>query len=270
MTLFANGIDLSTLCYNVSSLTGRWTGPPRRGKDVDVPGRHGTVRSPRKKFTSGTVVLPMWVLGCDENGEVPSDARSQEVLYHNIDRLTRLFASDTVELVHYLPTGSVRRITGQVMDAIDLTSQAGGTRAEFAVSLVTASAFWEDVAAVAATRTGTGLWDVVPFSGATAPMDNLVVKFTGPATNPRLTNPSGVYLAYNAVLTGSQSVSIDCNTWLPTGTGITASVASVDHGGDPKWFVLEPGDPTPRVTASQTAGSTGVFTLSGRRKYLVG
>lgn len=270
MTLFANGIDLSTLCYNVSSLTGRWTGPPRRGKDIDVSGRHGTVRTPRKKFSAGTVVLPMWVLGCDGDGQVPADKRSQEVIYDNIDRLSRLFSSDTVELVHHLPTGSVRRITGQVMDALDLSSQAGGTRAEFAVTLVTSDAFWEDVDPVVATRTGTGLWDVVPFSGATAPMDDLVAKFTGPSTNPSLTSPSGVYVAYNAVLTGSQSVSINCELWTVVGTGFTASYSAVDHGGDPRWFVLEPGDPTPRVTASQTAGSTGVFSLSGRRKYLFG
>lgn len=277
MTLFANGVDLSSLCYNVASLTGRWTGPPRRGKDIDVPGRHGTVRSPRKKFSAGTVVLPMWVLGCTETGGVPPDASNQEVLYANIDKLTRLFSSNQVELVHQLPDGSLRRIVGQVMDALDLSSMAGGTRAEFAVSLVTAGAFWEDVDSIIATRSGTGLWDVVPFEGATAPMDDLVVKFTGPSTNPRITDnapvdssASGVYVAYNAVLTGSQSVAVDCKTWTVTGTGITAAYSAVDHGGDPRWFVMQPGDPTPRVTASQTAGSTGVFSISGRRKYLIG
>lgn len=270
MTLFANGVDLSTLCYNVSSLTGRLTVPPRRGKDIDVPGRNGAVRTPNKKFSAGSVVLPMWVIGLDESGEVSPGTTNQEVLYENIDRLTRLFSADSVQLIHRLPDGSERRITGQVMDAIDLSSQAGGTRAEFAVSLTTADAFWEDVSSVIATRTGTGLWDVLPFEGATAPMDDLIVKFTGPATNPRLTNPSGVYVAYNAVLTGSQTASIDCKAWTVAGTGITAAYSAVDHGGDPRWFVLEPGDPTPRVTASQTAGSTGVFVLSGRRKYLVG
>jgi hypothetical protein len=212
----------------------------------------------------------MWVVGANEDGSIPHNASSQEVVHDNIDRLTRLFSSDTVKLVHVLPDGSARQIVGQVMDAIDFSAMAGATRAEFGVTLTTAGAFWEDVDAVVATRTGTGAWDVLPFSGATAPMGDLVVKFTGPATNPRVTSPSGVYVAYNAILTGSQTVSVDSSAWSLSGTGITPSYSALDHGGDPRWFVMDPGDPVPKVTASQTAGSTGVFSLSGRRKYMVG
>jgi hypothetical protein len=270
VTLYANGVDLSNLAFNVASLSGRWTTPQRRGKDIDVSGRHGTIRTTGKKFTAGTVVLPMWVVGANEDGSIPHNVTSQEVVHDNIDRLTRLFSADTVKLVHVLPDGSSRQIVGQVIDAIDFSSMAGATRAEFGVTLTTAGAFWEDTDVVTATRTGTGVWDVLPFAGATAPMDDLIVKFTGPATNPRVTNPSGVYASYGAVLTGSQSISINCATWALVGTGITPSYSALDHGGDPRWFVMEPGVPVPKVTASQTAGSTGVFSLSGRRKYMVG
>jgi hypothetical protein len=139
---------------------------------------------------------------------------------------------------------------------------------EFGITLTCQSAFWEDVDQVTASKSGTGVWDVLPFQGATAPMDDLLVRFTAPATNPRLTNTKGVYVAYNAALTGSQWVEINSATWsVVGGGGLTASLAAVDHAGDARWFVLEPGDPTPQVTASQTAGSTGGFALTGRRKY---
>lgn len=269
MTLTANGVDLSTLAYNVESLTGRLSTPPRRGNDVDVPGRHGTIRSPGKKYTAGTVVLPMWVVGSDD-GWFPVGVDNQELLYKNIDTLTRVFGSDTIELIHTLPDNSTRRIVGQVLETIDFTSQAGGTRATFAVTLSTADPFWEDVLDTTAIKSGTGTWNVFEFFGATAPMDDLVIKFTGPCTNPRITNSSGVYVQYNAVLTGSQTISIDCSNWTLSGVGITPSYSSLVHIGDARWFILEPKDPEPVVTTSQTAGSTGVFTLIGRRKYLVG
>lgn len=270
MTLTANGIDLSTLAYNVASLTGRLTSPQRRGKDIEVPGRHGAIRTPGKKFAANTVVLPMWVIGTEEDGDVSNGVTNQELLHDNVDRLVRLFSTDTVELVYTPPGGTARRISGQVMEAIDFSSQAGGTRAEFAVALSVAGAFWEDVAQVVANKTGTGVWAVAEFTGATAPMDDTLIRFTAPATNPRLTSPSGVFVAYNAALSSSQWVEINCATWeVVGGSGLTASYSALDHGGDPRWFVMDPGDPVPQVTASQTAGSTGGFRITGRRKYMV-
>lgn len=261
--LTANGVELAAVVHNLTSLTGRWTTPPRRGGDILIPGRHGALRATGKKFGPGTVTLPMWV-----TGDTVAGTRA------NLDTLTRVFAADTVELVHTPPGGVARRVTGQVLDVVEFSALPGATSAQFSVSLTTAGAFWEDVATVTASKTGTsGTWEVTEFAGATAPMDDLKVKFTGPATNPRVTNPTGVYVAYNAALTGSQTVTIDCATWsFPAAdqVGITPTLSALAHGGDPRWFVLEPRDPNPQVTASQTAGTTGVFQLVGRRKYLIG
>lgn len=269
--MLANGFDLDTLAYNVASRSGRLQTAPRRGKDAEVSSRHGSIFTPGKKFTGATIPLKMWVVGADEQGLVPRDGTMRERFQANLDRLLRIFGSDTVELIDPMPDGSRRRIVGQVLDTIAPDVQAGGTRAEFAVSLTCAAAFWEDVEEVSAARSGTGVWDVVPFRGATAPMDDLTVRFTAPCTNPRFTNTKGVYVAYNAALSSSQWVQIDCATWSVTGGGgLTASLAAVDHGGDARWFVLEPGDPTPQVIASQTAGSTGGFALAGRRKHKTG
>lgn len=266
--MIANGIDLDTLAFNIRTRSGRSRTPPRRGKNVDVSGRSGTVWTPGKKHTSNTIVLPMWVIGADEEGRVPRDGTMRELFQANLDRLLRLFSADTVELLDPMPDGSVRRIVGQVLDVIDPDIQAGGTRAEFAVSLTTTEAYWADVNPVSASKTGTGRWEVVPFSGATAVMEDLALKFTGPSTNPKLTNPKGVFCGYNAVLTDSQSVIIDCAAWTVTGVGFTAAYSSLNKGGDARWFVLEPGDPVPVCTYSQTAGTTGTAALTGRRKFV--
>jgi hypothetical protein len=269
--VIANGVNLDTLAYNVASRTGRMTTPPRKGKNLDVPGRDGAIFTPGKRHAGNTVILPLWVVGANEDGEIPAYGNSRELCLDNLDRLRRLFTADTVTLVDEAPDGTRRTITGQVLDVIDPTSQAGGTRATFSVSLICAAAYWEDVDSLTASKTGTGVWDVAAFEGATARMSDLTVRFDGICTNPRLTSPSGIYVAYNAVLTGTQWVSINCGTWaITTGGGLTVSYqpgTGLDHGGDPRWFVLEPGDPTPRCTFSQTAGATGTARLTGRRKY---
>lgn len=269
--MFANGVDLDKLCYNVASRSGRLQTAPRRGKNVDVASRHGTVFTPGKKHTGAVIPLKLWVVGADELGRVPRDGTMRELFQANLDRLLNIFSADTVELIDPMPDGTRRRITGQVLDTISPEVQAGGTRAELGISLTCAAAFWEDVDPVSAYRSGTGIWDVVPFQGATAPMDDLVVRFTAPATNPRVTDSKGVWVAYNAALAGTQWVDIDCSNWtVAGGGGLVANIAAVDHAGDARWFVLTPGDPTPQVVTSQTAGSTGGFTLTGRRKHRAG
>lgn len=267
--MLVNGHDLNTLAYNVSSRAGRMQTAARRGKNLDIANRDGTVWTPGKKHTGLTVVVgPMWVIGADKEGRVPRDGTMRQLFQENYDQLMTIFGEDTLELVEPKPDGSRRRIVGQVLDTISPEVQAAGTRATFAVSVVCAAAFWEDTEQVTAYRSGTGLWEVLPFQGATAAMDDLVVRFTAPATNPRVTDAKGTWVAYNAALTGSQFVDINCRDWsVAGGGGLTASLAAVDHSGDARWFVMSPGHPTPQVTASQTAGSTGGFTLTGRRKY---
>jgi hypothetical protein len=271
--MIVNGVDLNTLAYNISTRTGRSRTPPRRGKNVQIASQHGDVQVPGKKYAGNSLVLPMWVIGADEDGNVPRDGSMRALMHHNLDRLLRIFGAPVVELLDPMPDGTVRRITGEVLDIIDPDIQAGGTRAQFSVTVQTWSAFWEDTSVVSAAKVGTGVWDVVAFEGATADMDDCIVEFIGPCTNPRLTSPSGIYVAYNAIFTGSQQMRINCADWSLDGTNMTESYipgTGLDHGGDARWFVLEPGDPTPQCTFSQTAGTTGTAKLTGRRKWLVG
>lgn len=269
--MIANGVSLDTLGYNVSSRGGRMQTAARKGKDADIAARHGTVHTPGKKHTGCTVVLPIWCVAANEDGHVPRDGTMRTLVQSHVDRLLGIFGDEQVELISPMPDGTHRRIVGQVLDSISPTVQAGGTRIELPISLSCAAAFWEDVDEVSAHRTGTGVWDLIPFQGANAPMDDLLARFEAPCTNPRFTNTKGVFVAYNAALSGTHWVEINCATWsVVGGGGHTASLAAVDHAGDARWFVLEPGDPTPQVVASQTAGATGGFGLTGRRKYRTG
>lgn len=268
-TLTANGVVLNTLAYNVGSLTGRLRTPGRRGADVQVPGRHGAIRTPRKRYAPGEVVLPMWVVGADEDGLVPTSGPGRDLLYQNVNLLSRIFGADTVELIHTLPDGSARRVVGEPFEAIDFTTMAGGSRAEFSVALSVAGAFWEDVDIVTTDRfDGMGSWPVAEFAGSTAVMDDLQVTFHGPANNPRVES-AGVWARYNEVLEAGQSITLDCAVWALSGSGVSVDYTLVEHAGDLRWWVMSPGDP-PVVEVSQTGVEEMGTTLSGRRKYMVG
>lgn len=267
-TLTANGVVLNTLAYNVSSLTGRLRVPVRRAANVTVPARHGALRTPRKPYEQGEITLPMWVVGADEDGLVPDSGPLRELLFTNVDMLSRVFGADTVELVHTLPDGSQRRALAETADVIDF-AMTGGSRAEFSVVLTVAGAFWEDVIPVSQSFSGQGTWQLTEFVGATAPMDDLTIRFNGPAPNPRITSGS-VWVQYSASLTAGQSVILNCVDWSLAGVGISPSQAAVSHGGAARWFELAPGETNPVAEVSQTGSGTMSTVLSGRRKYFVG
>lgn len=271
-TVTANGVTLNTLAYNIRTLTGRLRTPVRRGGNVIVPGRHGAIRTPGKRFSEGEVVLSMWVLGADVNGLVPASGPARARLLSNVDMLTRVFGAETVELTHTLPDGSTRRLLGEVSEAIDFTSMAGGSRAEFAVAIDVPGAFWQDTADTTASFTGSGTWSVAPFAGATAPMDELRVTFNG-GTNPRITS-GGVWVQYSAALAAGESITLDCATWeLTGGGGLVPDHSAVEHSGDARWFVLAPGQgasDVPEAVVSQTGTGAMSTDLAGRRKYLIG
>ncbi len=284
-TLTANGVVLNTLAYNVASLTGRLRVPPKRGGNVSVPGRHGALRVAHKPFDQNEIVLPMWVLGADVNGAVPAYGDPlRKLLFDNVDTLTRIFGSDAVELVHTLPDGSQRRVLGEVTEAIDFTSMAGGTRAEFAVTLVVPGAFWTDVSDQYWVSES-GLVDeqvltIPPFEGGTAPLDDGVYVVHGPGDNPELTaHATGAYVRYQGSLAVGEDWRVDAAAWTSVvGTDIgfggpgTNVIADTIHGGSARLLelpALAPGDPAIQIGV-QNFGAETQIEARGRRKYLIG
>lgn len=265
--LHVNGTVLNTLAWNVRTLTGRLRVPGRRGADVVVPGRHGAIRTPGKRYDTAEVVLAMWVVGADQDGLIPQDTTSRRLMAANIDKLAKLFGAGTVELVQTRPDGTLRRLEGEVTGVIDFTTMAGATRAEFAVTVRSWMAFWQDTVDVTADFTGEGAWPVNEFTAATAPCDELKLTLYGPSSNPRA-DSGGVWAQYNQVIPIGQDVTLDCKTWeLSGGGGLVPNHSLVAHSGDARWFVLAPGDP-PVVTLTDTSPNLVRARLVGRRNYL--
>jgi hypothetical protein len=270
--LTINGTVMNTLARNVSSLTGRLRVPGRRTKNLDVPGKHGKLYVPNKKFQAGMVTLPIWVAGCNDDGDIPGGSTARREFYKRVDELVTLFGVGTLlDIRHTLPDGSIRQTFGEVLDMFDFTTDAAPT-GKVTVVLELPDTFWQDVNTTTQSLVGTGATlNPTNFAGGSAPIEDMVYDFLGPWTNPGVTFADGSFFQYSAALAAGNVLKVDSGQWELTRTGGPAADYGVftHDGGDAVWgaFPANAGILTMRGTARTTSSS---LTLTGRRKYLVG
>ncbi len=280
-TLTVNGVLLNTYAKNIESLTGRLRVPGLRTDNIVVPARHGTLRTTRKFYDEGQIILPMWVKGCDDDGNIPTTAR--QMFYTNLDVLSKLFrpGDGMLEVLHTLPDATVRRCMAEVTEVIDnQVSGYGNPLGKFSVAMRVPSVFWEDAVVRSVDLLPTQNGPVPILDGATAPIEDAVFTITGPATNPKvealyngasLSTP--VYFQYSGTVAAGKTLAVDCGNWTLVGGGFSPDFSLFSHVGSARWMTIPPGPigsaPSIKITASSTSGATKV-NLSARRKFLVG
>lgn len=182
--------------------------------------------------------------------------------------------------------GEVRQCHVEVTEAIDMTSLAYGTLAEFNVALTVPASFWEDVSETITTVQGAagtteGTFLLTDLGGATAPMTDLFFEITpvsGTLTKFSLTDKAtGATFTYDGV---SQSkITIDSNLSAVVNNKGNSIVKYVTESGG---SVLLPLHPYWRAQGESITGhvdGTPVLewssivplrvTVTGRRKFLV-
>lgn len=272
-TLTVDGVVLNTLAKNIESLTGRLRAPALRTSNVIVPGRHGALYTPNKKFDQALITLPMWVVGSDDDGAIPGGSNARREFFKRVDELAELFKRPGLRDVRWTKAdGSVRQCFAEALDVMDFTTDAG-PRGLFSVNLTVPAAFWQDVSTLTQTfASATGASVVATsFAAATAPMEDLLWQLTGPWTSPRLTFADGSYVAYAAAIPAGQSLTIDSGNWeLTGGGGLTPDYTKLTHDGvDAYWAALPSDNQT--VTLSGTARTSATsLAATGRRKYVIG
>lgn len=280
--LTVDGVVLNTLAKNIDSLTGRLRVAGLRGENAQVPGRHGTIWSRTKVYDEGEITLPMWVAGCNDDGEIPSGQTSRKLFYTNLDKLTNLFGykNRLLDVRHRLPSGVWRQALCEVVESYDFTTDAVNPIGRFSVVLKVPEVFFRDVDTSTSVRAivSSGVLDLEEFVGATAPMEDMVFQITGPVTNFKMKAiESGVEMApevsfeYQAAIPAGQTLTVNSSTWTLTGGGgLVVDYSKAVHKGTPRYMVIMP-DALPRIAISGSA-VTGASELSitGRRKFLVG
>lgn len=281
-TLSVNGVVLNTLAKNITSLTGRLRAPALRTSNITVPGRHGTIHTPNKRYEEGEVVLPMWVRGTDDD----EASIGRDLFYQNVDTLTHLFrpGKGLLTVVHTLPDGSQRRCLAECTEAIDLTMTAGGAfpYATFSVALKVPSVFWEDVVPISFDMDSGFNGGVAQLSGTSAPIEDAIFTLQGPATSVMvearydggpLDDPT--YFTYSGNIGTGQSLIVDCGTWNLSSTGgLVVDYTKLFHTGSSRFLTIAPGPvgepPSLKVTMVNSVAGTSKVNLSARRKFLVG
>lgn len=278
--LTVNGLDLLSRVRGSRQLSALLATPAKRTPDVEVPGRHGRMRTPRKRYDAHEFTLPLIVEGRENDGSIPGDRDTRAAFQRRVDELVATFAAEQVELIHTRSDGTARRLWAEVIARVEPDRYNPGDLGQLGYKLSAVDPpFWTDLGDVTTSATSAGAaatWAAAEFGGATAPMDDLVVRFeatAGEVPNPRLAQgPASV--TYRATLPEGAWVELDCASW-----EIRAAGADVDYtapaktGGLPRYFELAPGpDPLtpPELSVSHTGTGTLTATLTGRRRFLVG
>jgi hypothetical protein len=275
-TLTVNGVVLNTLAKNIESLTGRLRTPGRRTTNVTVAARHGALRVANKLFAENVLALPMWVIGGDDNGRVPSGQTDRRLLRSNIDTLTRLFLGSTgpLDIRWTRPDGTVRQCFGDVLDAIDFTTETPDQLAKFGVTITMTDPFWYDLTNITQQLQANGANATFSsFAGATAPMERLRAKLIGPWNSPIVTFADGSWFAVDVNIPAAATVTINSDTWTLSSTGVTTILSNLRRsaGVTGRWLTIPPTVDGPVVSFSGSGRTTATqLELFGKRAYLVG
>lgn len=266
-TLLVNGIDIyECIQFMTPDVDGLISPPAKKTGNVDVPMRHGAVRTPHKRYDVATMPLTVWVKGTNPDGSIPR--RRRDAFYANLNTILRAFTGQ-VELEHITPDGTSRVISGEVLDKIDFTRYVWGATGRVGVVITATYPFWQDKEPTTVSLFAEGEHVLEEFAAATAPVERLLITFEGPSSNPRL-ECGDYFVQYNDTLIEGEQLTIDTENWSLSSPNFTPDYAALVHAGIGHWFTLEPREGGPVVVYSQTGSGPGAVTLTGRLAYLEG
>lgn len=274
--LTVNGVVLNTLAKNIESLTGRLRTPARRTTNLTVAGRHGSLRVGNKLFAENVLALPMWVIGGDDNGRVPAGQTDRKLLRENIDTLSRLFLGSVgpLDIRWTRPDGTTRQCFGDVLDAIDFTTESQDQLAKFGVTITLSDPFWYDLTTSIQQLAANGAnGTFTNFAGATAPMERLRARLIGPWNSPVVTFSDDSWFAVDLNIPAGASVTVNSDTWSLSSSGVSTVLANLRRsaGVTGRWMTIPPTATGPVISFAGSGRTAATqFELYGKRAYLIG
>jgi hypothetical protein len=268
-------VSLKTYAKNIETLGATLRAPSKRGANAQSAMRSGGLWTPYKPHDEGNMVWPMWVVGTDDNGAIPSGTE-RTWFYTRVDELTALFDKPhgLLDIRHTLPDASIRQAFCECVGILDFTTQGANPIGKVQVELGIPGSYWQDVNNTAPAKNTTvgSAWTFA--TGGTAPMDDATYTIDGPITNPRITDEyTGAYVQYNGALTAGQQLVLNASTFAVTATGITPNLANLVMVGTAGRLMRLVPDASlryrPILSGSGTAAGVGL-TIVGKRKFLVG
>lgn len=279
-----DGIPLNTLAKAVESKTGRMSMVGARGANAVVAGRSGSIWTPGKSNEEGRFVLPMWVLGCDDDGNIPGGSSALKEFYKNKDLLQRIFGKRhaLIDVQATQPDGSVRRCMAEVTAVVDF-EMLDANDARFNVEFVVPEVYWEDLNATSYTsatgQANNATLTIAGLAGGTAPIEDgqFIVRATTTCTNPQLVDvTTGDYVKYTGSLTAGDDWYVNADTWKSRkGTAIgyndaggTNVISATTHGGYVgRLLALRPANDGTQQIKFVTSSGTAQILVQAKRKF---
>jgi hypothetical protein len=279
-------LDHPAGCWKLKKGTKRRPLPGLRQVQVKVPGRAGELPIVGLDHETTTMPLVLTVYG-----RTPAGAPGgYEQMEHNLEALTALVGVKHRLMKLTYIAGTVVRQADVILDGIsepEINTDAAMARLTAVMRIP--GVYWRDE--FDATWTGlanAAAQPVTTLAGATGPINDAVVRFTGPAVNPAITDvATGGTLSRPSGLLAGERLLLDCgqmrarlvttDTWdLGAGTDVTGQISATGPGSAFRWLHLTPavavGDPHSRTvlvttTATSTTAASAVE-IRARRSYL--
>lgn len=273
-TWTVDGQNLSAFAYDIKGFEGMDDVPSLVGENLSFANRHGTDWT-QKYFSEASKMIVMIVRNTDPTtGVVPATFDLQRQNYDtNLDKLCRIFYRPRrlLDVQRTMSSGVIRRAFAE--SVIGITPELVGLNSgKVGFELRIPSGFWEDVSNVVTAAYPVGTNTITEFAAATAPMQNLKYKITGPGTNLKVTDvESGAYFQYNGAIPSLGWIEADSSNMSVASSGFGGfSAANLVHVGDPRWLTMYPSINGCQLILSATAGTTGATNLvvTGKRNYL--
>lgn len=252
------GVELTSPRYHLRTVTGLDQHPERRGGDITVPNIPGERYSPREDG-SRLIAYGISITNRDANGDTPADEALADALYAaNLEELQAALADPHTPItVQRIRTSDGRTLTATASSAWlqDLGEIADRIEKSAIVRAQLGDPYWygEEIAvggAIAASPQ-----DFALEHPGTAYGHKLVLDFTGPITNPRVTDvETGYYVEALVDVPAGDHLIIDTEAFTVQLDGVQA-VGSMRHSGGFAWQRIQPGPNTLRVTATAPGGS---------------
>ncbi|MFG2076983.1 hypothetical protein [Nonomuraea maritima] len=263
-------LDHPAGCWRLKKGTKRRPLPGLRQVEVKVPGRAGELPILGLDHETTTMPLVLTVYG-----RTPSGAPGgYEQMEHNLEALGAVLGVKHRLMKLTFVAGTVVRQADVILDGIsepEINTDAAMARLTAVMRIP--GVYWRDLF----DTTWSGAVNaadqlVTTLAGSTAPITDAVVRVTGPAVNPAVTDvATGGTVSRSSGLSAGQRLLIDCgqmrarlvttDTWdMTAGTDVTGQIAATGPGSAFRWLHLTPsvavGDPHSRavlVTAAATS-----------------
>jgi len=248
------GLDLSSYATLTALVTGADELPPLRGENWQRSGADGRTHV-AKRLDSRKVSLALIVnaMAADGSGSGAAQTRT------NIDALLAVLGPRVQgTLTRLMPDGTTRSGQAECMSVQNWSEPVGKEFAALVATFEMADPYWYGASTTGPGSTSTPASPTdftFTLAGNVRNVRRLTIDWTGPVTNPRLTNQTtGAYVNVAQAVTSGQHLIIDATAWTVLNNGVNAMPA-LTHGPTVALFDLAPGANSLRATAGTPGGS---------------